>query len=310
MRTALGIVLLLLMVSGCMALILDAKQRKLDRRVAGVMPETDVAATLSIRRQQESSSKWQIARLLFDYNPGVVYDVLPPRYVFGLGVAIVPVICYANTFLNFPFVYGLLAGLVAAAVAIRCLFSWQKQRFSNQLFQQLPDVVELVTSTVRAGLPVVAAFHVIAKETSEPTKSQFSIVCSEINHGLSPDEAIENVSRRTHVKEYRMFAVTLAVQAKAGGSMADTLQTLGDTVRQRVGLAGRARALAGEVIFSARALSVSPVVIGGLLYLVSHESIDMLFTDPTGRLLLAYAVTSVLCGTLVIRWMVRRGTSL
>ena len=53
-----------------------------------------------------------------------------------------------------------------------------------------------------------------------------------------------------------MFAVTLAVQMKSGGSLAETLQTLGDTVRQRVALAARAKALAGEVIFSSRALSV------------------------------------------------------
>ena len=63
-----------------------------------------------------------------------------------------------------------------------------------------------------------------------------------------------------------MFAVTLAVQMKSGGSLAETLQTLGDTVRQRVALAARAKALAGEVIFSSRALSCAPVIVGGLLY--------------------------------------------
>jgi len=88
------------------------------------------------------------------------------------------------------------------------------------------------------------------------------------------------------------------------------LQTLGDTVSQRVALAARAKALAGEVIFSSRALSVSPVIIGGLLYLISPQSVDLLFTDPTGNKLLAYAVGSVIIGSLVIRWMVKRGTEL
>ena len=70
-----------------------------------------------------------------------------------------------------------------------------------------------------------------------------------------------------------MFAVTLAVQLKSGGSLAETLQTLGDTVSQRVALAARAKALAGEVIFSSRALSLSPLIIGGLLYL-DQSAID------------------------------------
>ena len=87
------------------------------------------------------------------------------------------------------------------------------------------------------------------------------------------------------------------------------MQALGDTVRQRVGLAARAKALAGEVIFSSRALALAPFVVGGLLYLISPRNVDMLWLDPTGRICLAYAVTSVIFGTLVIRWMIRRETS-
>ena len=67
-------------------------------------------------------------------------------------------------------------------------------------------------------------------------------------------------------------------------------------MRQRVTLAARAKALAGEVIFSSRALSVAPFIVGGLLYLINPQIVDLLFTDPTGRKLLAYAVASVLIG--------------
>jgi tight adherence protein B len=112
------------------------------------------------------------------------------------------------------------------------------------------------------------------------------------------------------VPEYAMFAVTLAVQLKSGGSLAETLQTLGETVSQRVALAARAKALAGEVIFSSRALSCAPLVVGGLLYMINPMSVDLLFHDPTGNMLLAYAAVSVLVGHLVIRWMIRRETAL
>src|SRR4051794_24361946 len=104
--------------------------------------------------------------------------------------------------------------------------------------------------------------------------------------------------------------MTLAVQLKSGGSLAETLQTLGDTVSQRVALAARAKALAGEVIFSSRALSCAPIIVGGLLYWISPQAVDLLFYDPTGRTLLTYAVASVLIGALVIRWMIRRETTI
>ena len=118
------------------------------------------------------------------------------------------------------------------------------------------------------------------------------------------------VYQRTEVVEYGFFAVTLGVQMKSGGGLAETLQILGDTVRQRVAMAARAKALAADVIFSSRALSVAPFIFFCLLYVVNREIVDLLLTDPTGKKLLAYAAASVLVGTLVIRWMIRRDTAL
>src|SRR5205085_7797653 len=101
------------------------------------------------------------------------------------------------------------------------------------------------------------------------------IVCSEMNLGRPAEEAIEAIHERTQVAEYAIFAVTLAVQLKAGGNLSETLQTLGDTVTQRVALAARAKALAGEVIFSSRALSFAPLIVGGVMYWLSPEMIEL-----------------------------------
>jgi tight adherence protein B len=206
--------------------------------------------------------------------------------------------------------YVSIAAAISAIMVVRGLFGWQRRRFANQLFRQIPDAIQLVTSSVRAGLPVNEAFRTIAREMPEPTAGQFAAVCSELNLGRPPEEAVEAIYRRTQVVEYAIFAVTLAVQLKSGGSLAETLQTLGETVSQRVALAARAKALAAEVIFSSRALSCAPVIVGGLLYAINPESVDLLLYDPTGNTLLAYAAASVLVGHLVIRWMIRRETAL
>jgi len=233
-----------------------------------------------------------------------------PAYVVLAGVIAAAAILYANSLLNFPILYVDLAAAIVAIMVVRGLFGWQQRRIANQLFRQLPDTIQLVTSTVRSGLPVNEAFRIISRQMPQPTAGQFALVCSELSLGRPPAEAVEAVYRRTHVAEYAMFAVTLAVQLKSGGSLTETLQTLGDTVRQRVALAARAKALAAEVIYSSKALSCAPLIVGGLLYTISPQSIDLLFYDPTGNMLLAYAVTSVLIGSLVIHWMVKRETSI
>jgi len=302
------IVLTLVICAAAETLWLDARQRRIDRQLAIALPASHSASLPSIRRL-EAGSRWRFLHRLANYKARIAY-AWHPAYVLLAGVIAAAAIFYANSLLGLSTLYVSLAAAFVAITVVRGLFGWQQRRLANQLFRQLPDTIQIVTSTVRSGLPVNEAFRTIAREMPQPTAGQFAIVCSELALGRPPEEAIEAVYRRTQVAEYSMFAVTLAVQLKSGGSLAETLQNLGDTVRQRVALAARAKALAGEVIFSSRALTVSPVIAGGVLYLANPQNVDLLFTDPVGNRLLAYAVTSVLVGALVISWMVRRETEL
>ncbi len=200
-------------------------------------------------------------------------------------------IFYANSFFGFP------ASLCDSRVchcARRHGGAWSVWMAAPSLrrstFRQLPDTIEMVTSAVRSGLPVSEAFRTIAREMPQPTAGQFAHRLQRIGLGRPPEEAIEDVYQRTQVAEYGFFAVTLGVQMKSGGSSGRNLADLWrDTVRQRVAMAARAKALAGEVIFSASALSLAPLIVGGLLYSVSPQLVDLLLTDPTGKKLLAYA---------------------
>ena len=302
------IVLVLVICAAAMSLWLDGRESRFDRQLAIALPTSHSASLPSIRRLQ-AASRWRFLHRFANYNAEIAY-AWHPAYVLLAGVIAAAAILYANSQLNFPILYVDLAAVIVAIMVVRGLFGWQQRRLANQLFRQLPDTIQLVTSTVRSGLPVNEAFRIISRQMPQPTAGQFAIVCSEVSMGRPPEEAVEAVYRRTQVVEYGMFAMTLAVQLKSGGGLAETLQTLGDTVTQRVGLAARAKALAAEVIFSAKALSYAPLIVGGLLYWINPQSVDLLFYDPTGNMMLAYAVASVIIGNLVIRWMIRRDTAL
>lgn len=297
-----------LLCTTAVALWLDARQRRMERQLTTALPSSHPASLPSIRRL-DGGTRARFLHRLINYRPGIVY-AWHPAYVLLAAIMAASAIFYANRLFAFPAFYVSIASAIVALMVVRYLFGWQQHRFTDQLFRQLPDAIQLVTSTVRAGLPVNEAFRAIAREMPQPTAGQFAIVCSELSLGQPPEEAVEAVYRRTQVAEYAMFAVTLAVQLRSGGSLAETLQILGETVSQRVALAARAKALAGEVIFSSRALSLAPVIVGGLLYLINPQSIDLLFHDPVGNKLLAYAIGSVLLGHFVIRWMIRRETAL
>ena len=301
-------VLILLICAAVVSLRLDARERRMHRQLAVALPASHSASLPSIRRL-ETKSRWMFLHRLANYSTEIDY-AWHPAYVLLAGVIAAAAILYANRLFEFSTLAASMAAAIVAIMVVRGLFAWQQRRFADQLFRQLPDAVQLVTSTVRSGLPVNEAFRTIAREMPQPTAGQFAIVCSELSLGRPPEEAVEAIYRRTQVAEYGMFAVTLAIQLKSGGSLAETLQTLGETVSQRVALAARAKALAAEVIFSSRALTGAPLIVGGILYTINPDSVDLLLTDPTGNKLLAYAVASVLVGHFVIRSMIRRETAL
>jgi len=301
-------ILLLLVCAAALTLWLDARQRRMDRRLEAALPVSQGDIETSIRRLETKSR----AAFLYDlasYRPEIPY-AWHPAYVLLVGALAAAAVFYANRFFGYSAPLVFVVAAIVALMVVRGMFRWQQRRYANLLFQQLPDTVQLVTSTVRSGLPVQEGFRTIARDMPEPTAGQFKIVCNELALGRAPAEAVENVYRRTQVTEYAIFAVTLAVQLKSGGNLSETLQTLGETVRQRVALAARAKALAAEVIFSSRALSVAPLLVGGLMYAISPTLVDMLFTDPLGNKLLAYAIVSVLVGHFVIRWIIRKETAL
>jgi tight adherence protein B len=306
------IVILVLLLLCSMTLVLDTRSRRMEQRVASALrmaSPTNKAPTFVRVRQDHGTTLGTLIHRLFNYDPRAVY-MWPLPYTMFAGISVAIAILYGGYFIDHSNSYTMGAAGVAGWLVIRGLLAWQQRRYLNRLFQQLPDVVELVTSTVKAGLPVTEAFRTVARELPEPSAKQFTLVCNDIALGKTPQDAVDGIYLRTRLAEYGMFAVTLGVQMKAGGRLTETLQTLAETVRQRVALNARAKALAGEVIFSAKALSAAPFAIGGFLYLINHELLDLLFTDPRGRMLLAGALASDVFGTVVIWWMVRRGTQL
>jgi tight adherence protein B len=305
----LTIVLSLLLCAGVVTFLLDARQRRIDRHLAVALPTPDEASLPRSIRRAPPESSWVFLHRLANYRPGAAGPLRPEFVLLAGGLAAAGVI-YANDFVGFSTLYASLAAVVAAVFVVRGLFGWQQRRLANQLFRQLPDTLQMVTSAVRSGVPVNEAFRTIAREMAQPTAGQFAVVCNEMSLGRPGEEALDGVYRRSGVTEYAMFAVTIAVQTQSGGRLTETLQTLADTVRERVVLSGRAKALAADPIFSARALSIAPFVVFGLLSKLNPDTVDLLFTDPIGKKLLAYALGSVLVGIVVIRWMVRRDTSL
>lgn len=305
------LVLVALLLLGVLFLYHDAGARRIQGQLAIAIPTRAAPVNETIRliprMRLRDSSFDRLLKLVFNYEADAP-RFWPVSYIVlvSIGVAIVGMIVGR---LVSPLWLVLIEGIVVGCISARNLFAWQHRRYADRLVRQLPDTIELVVSAVRAGLPITEAFHAVVRRMPEPTKQQFDLIIKELALGRTPEEGLQAVYTRTRVDEYAMFAVTLAVQRTSGGGLAETLQTLGDTIRQRVALAGRAKALAGEAKLSARVLAALPFLAATLMYFERPDALNPLFYDPRGRLLMAIGLTSLTLGILTMRYMIRKGTT-
>ena len=302
--------LVALFLAGAVILRIDQRNRHMQQQADLVTSLIDHGASQeairSIRKEkQRFQSLRTIGRYLLRYDPNFAeaYSLPVPVTFMAAGGAGLAIGILAVSAI--PVLPGVLAGAFAACCAARFLFAWQRERYTDSLRRQLPDALQFAASAIRAGFPVLEAFRGITREAPAPTRGQFEDVMYEIALGRPVHEVLLNLYYRTQVAEYAIFAVTLAVQTKTGGHLAETIETLAQTVRDRITIAARAKALAGEGTVSATILSILPVVTGIALSLIQPGYLEPLFSDPRGRRLFMMSVALLLAGIWTMHRMIR-----
>ena len=210
----------------------------------------------------------------------------------------------------------LLAGPLALAsmpVLIWLLSRSYWRHYDNKrrkmLYEQFPDALGNIVRAVRVGIPVSEALRGVSRDAAEPTAEEFRRLSDQVWIGGSLESALTDIAERSGVAEYRFFATAISLQAQTGGGLSETLETLAEVIRQRIALRRRGYALAAEARTSAGLLAALPFVTGGAMALLNPDYIFILFTDPTGRKILAAAIGMLLLGIGAMRWLIRKSLS-
>ena len=198
---------------------------------------------------------------------------------------------------------------VGCVVFSKTSFQWFRAKRRSQLLAQFPEALMMIVRSVRVGVPVSEAMHIIAHEQPEPTAGEFALLANQLSIGEPLDKAIAAMARHADVSDYRFFAIALALQSKAGGALSGTLENLADMIRKRVAVKERAHALASEARMSIYVLTGLPVLVGGGMAILSPAYIGLLITDPLGNKLLTAAVILLMIGLGVMQLIVKKSVS-
>lgn len=206
-----------------------------------------------------------------------------------------------------PLVLDLLFYLGTPVICLlltKLTFGWFMNRRNAKLLEQFPDALGTIVRCVRVGIPMGEALRTVARDAPQPTKAEFDILADKVAIGIPLDVALRELSVRIKLTEYQFFATALSLQARSGGGITQTLETLADVIRRRVGLKARGYALTAEARTSAMILAALPFVAGGAIFVMQRQYIVLLFNTASGQAILGAAVLLMGIGMGIIQFMI------
>lgn len=240
---------------------------------------------ITLRLQQAGLSWDRRTFLLFSIAAGVV----------AAGIAF---------FLHAP-LYAVAAFGFAGALGLpRWVISFLRARRIKKFLDEFANAMDVIVRGVKAGLPLNDCLRIIAAEAADPVKTEFKQIVEAQALGVTIADACARLPERVPVPEASFFAIVIAIQQKAGGNLSEALGNLSRVLRERKKMFGKIKAMSMEAKASAWIIGALPIIVMGLVYLSSPQYISLLFTDPTGNLILGASAIWMFIGIMVMRKMI------
>ena len=212
----------------------------------------------------------------------------------------------------FPAVFGLvtvgpllaLPLLLFGALPVLVL-RFRARRRSTAFEAQLPELLSVWASALRAGRSFAQALDTLVEEASEPAHGEFRRAQSQVRLGVPIEQALDDMSKRLTSESFELVVLTTDVQRRIGGNVAEIFDQVADTVRKRQQFSARVRALVAMGVMSARVLLGMPFVLAAILTVINPGYMSPLYETRAGRVLIMVALVMMTAGALVLRRMVK-----
>jgi tight adherence protein B len=213
--------------------------------------------------------------------------------------------CFGGSRLSAAGFWGsALLGLVASMLPYFVLARARKKRL-DQLEAQLPEALDFLARSMRAGHALTISLSMAGDELPEPMAREFRTLAHEQNLGSPMDTALDSMCNRVPLLDLRFFSTALLLQRQTGGNLSDILRQLSNLIRERFRLKGQVKALSAHGRLTSMILTGLPIVTCGALTLIAPEYLGGMAKDPDGFKLIIAAGVMMLLGTLIIQKIIK-----
>lgn len=210
------------------------------------------------------------------------------------------------TNLFFGFALGLqilvFAG-VAVALPFMIMLRARRQRILT-FTRQLPDALDVVVRSLQAGHPFPAAVGLVAREMPDPIGSEFGILSDEMGYGITAESALANMLERVGAEDLQLVIVSLSINRTSGGNLAEVIENLSHVIRERFLMKAKIRSLSAEGRFSAKIMTVFPLLLYMLIVFMAPNYFDEIWEAGIEYYFFGFCVVMTLIGNIIIRRMV------
>ena len=203
-------------------------------------------------------------------------------------------------YLPLPWVFRILIAVVAGLLPYFYVTRAKVKRL-DRIEQQLPDALDLMGRALRAGHAFPTALKMVGDEMSDPIAAEFRVAFDEVNFGIAMPEALMNLATRVPSTDLRYFVIAVLIQRETGGNLSELLASISAIIRERIKLMGQVRVLSAEGKMSAWVLGLLPFGAALMIQLTNPKFLEVLYTDPGGRKMLAVVGVMMLLGVLAMR---------
>ena len=179
-----------------------------------------------------------------------------------------------------------------------------KKRREKAFLKALPDAVDVIVRGIKAGLPLFDSIKVVAADSPEPLRSEFLAIIETQAIGMPLGEACGRLFERMPLPEANFFGIVVNIQQKSGGNLSEALGNLSKVLRDRKKMAEKIQAMSMEAKASAGIIGSLPPIVMLLVYMSTPDYISLLWTHPTGQLMLVGCVVWMTMGILVMKKMI------
>lgn len=196
------------------------------------------------------------------------------------------------------------AGAVAMTLLPLLALAMLRKRRRATFGLQLPEAIDVIVRSLRAGHPVPVAVSMVARELPDPVGSEFGMVNDEITYGSELEAAMRAMTARVGQEDLPLLVTSIAIQSSTGGNLSQILENLSKVIRDRSKMRRKVRGLSSEGRASAMILNAVPFVVFTLINLISPDFYGSLWNEPATKMVLGAGVGWMLVGNLIMRRMI------